>query len=274
MSLTLRQASPREGLRWVGAGFALFLRRPLGFAALFGVYVFLSLILVAIPYVGAVLLMATVPLLTLAFMLASRSALEGGPVHAGQLIEPLRAFGEAVPRRATVLRLCGLYALLMALLLLLAQQIDGALVERLQLLLGMPERGEAQRTEIDLLLGDPRLRSGLLLRALGVSAVSLPFWHAPALAWWHGQGVAQALFSSLLACWRNRGAFALYLLTWLATITLFGVISGLLFAMLSAPQLAAYAVVPAGLMFSTVFYVSVHYTFEGCFERGADLAPP
>ena len=47
-------------------------------------------------------------------------------------------------------------------------------------------------------------------------ALSIPFWHAPALVYWGGQGWAKSLFFSTVALWRNKGAFALYGLGWLA----------------------------------------------------------
>ena len=43
------------------------------------------------------------------------------------------------------------------------------------------------------------------------------------------------------------------------------VTSSLLFGALGLRQLASLAAVPAGLMFSTVFYVSLYFTFADCF---------
>ena len=54
-------------------------------------------------------------------------------------------------------------------------------------------------------------------------ALSIPFWHAPALVHWQGQSVGQALFSSTLALWRCKGAFFAYSLAWTAVIVIFGV---------------------------------------------------
>ena len=88
--------------------------------------------------------------------------------------------------------------------------------------------------------------------------------------WWHGQGVPQALFSSTLACWRNKGAFLLYGLAWASTVGLFGIAAGTLFALLGAPQLIGLAAVPAGLMFSTAFYISLYYSFADCFAQSGD----
>ena len=62
--------------------------------------------------------------------------------------------------------------------------------------------GEASRDEIAGLLGDARLQGGMMLRFGLAALLAVPFWHAPALALWAGQGVGQSLISSTLACWR------------------------------------------------------------------------
>ena len=55
--------------------------------------------------------------------------------------------------------------------------------------------GEASRDEIAGLLGDARLQAGMMLRFGLAALLAVPFWHAPALALWAGQGVGQvALF--------------------------------------------------------------------------------
>ncbi len=273
MSLRLLSAPPRQGATWVSQAFALFLQKPIAFSALFALFLFAALILLALPYIGAVLLLMTMPLLSLGFMIATRSALDGGAVHPGQLLQALRG-GSAteVARRKTLLALCGLYALTSALVMLASDALDGGAFERLQVLLAGARDAAAQK-EIDALLDSAGLRQGLALRLGGTALLSIPFWHAPALVWWDGQSVAQALFSSTLACWRSRGAFLVYGLAWTLTIVLFGVAAGGLFALIGAPQLVGLAAVPAGLMFSTAFYVSLLFTYRGCFDDETPTQP-
>jgi hypothetical protein len=269
MSLRILDASPRDGAAWVSRAFALFLKKPLAFSALFALFLFAALVLLLLPYAGAVLLLMALPLLGLGFMIASRAALADGPVHVGQLLEPLRGgSATAVARRKPLLLLCGLYAVATALVMLASDVVDGGSFERLQLLLASA-RDAAKQQELDALLDDDSLLAGLLLRLGGTALLSIPFWHAPALVWWQGQGVAQSLFSSTLACWRNRGAFVVYGLAWALTIVVFGVLAGSLFALIGAPQLVTLAAVPAGLMFSTAFYVSLLFTYQGCFGEDA-----
>ena len=268
MSLHIKTASARDGATWVSRSFALFLKRPLAFSALLALFLFAALVLLALPYLGAVLLLMALPLLGLGFMIAARTALEGGPVHPGQLIEPLRAGSprnpERAARRVALLKLCGLYAVTTAAIMLASDAIDGGAFERLQILLASA-RDAAKQKELDALLADGALLQGLLLRLGGTALLSVPFWHAPALVWWQGQGLAQSLFSSTLACWRNRSAFLVYGLAWTLTIVVFGLLAGAIFSLIGAPQLVALAAVPAGLMFSTAFYVSLLFTYRGCF---------
>jgi len=272
MSLRILDASARDGALWVSNAFALFLKRPLAFSALFALFLFAALFFLLLPYVGAVLLLMALPLLGLGFMIASRSALQGGSVHAGQLVEPLRGGDTAaLARRKQLVLLCALYAVTTAAVMLASDALDGGSFERLQVLLASTRDAERQK-ELDALLGDDRLLLGLMLRLGGTAVLSIPFWHAPALVWWQGQGVAQSLFSSTVACWRNRVAFGIYALAWTATVVGFAVVAGSLFALIGAPQLVTLAAVPACLMFSTAFYVSLLFTYRGCF--GSDAAEP
>ena len=265
MSLRILNASARDGATWVSRSFAVFLKKPLAFTALFALFLFAAMLLLMLPYLGPVLLLMVLPLLGLGFMIAARSALGAGPVHVGQLIEPLRGGNPtAIERRTQLLKLCGLYALATALVMLASDALDGGAFDKLQVLLAST-RDAAQQKQLDELLAQDGLMQGLLLRVGGTALLSIPFWHAPPLVWWQGQGIAQSLFSSTVACWRNRGAFLVYGLAWAATVLSFAVVAGGLFALLGAPQLATLAAVPAGLMFSTAFYVSLLFTYEGCF---------
>ena len=220
MTLRILDATPRQGASWVSQGFTWFLKKPLAFSALLALFLFAGLVLLVLPVVGALLLLAALPLLGLGFMIATRAALEGGAVHAGHLVAPLRAATpEQSARRRTLLVLCGLFALASALTMLVGDAFDGGAFERLQTLV-TGTRSAASQKEIDALLANPSLLWAMAWRLLATSLLSIPFWHAPALVWWQGQGVAKALFSSTLACWRNRGAFLIYGLAWALTIVL------------------------------------------------------
>jgi hypothetical protein len=263
MSLRINDVAAARGAVWVRHGFSLFFRHPLGFSLLFMLFLVLALILMALPWVGAVLLLAVMPLLTLGFAAATRATQHGQPVHAGLLFEPFKPGADAA-RRATLLRLCLLYAALTAATLLLAQSIDGGAFERLQLLLGA-QRTEANQREIEAVMADPGLINGMLVRLGLLGLISVPFWHAPMLVAWQGQGLAQSLFSSALACWRNRGAFFVYLLAWAGVSAALGMIASIVIALIGGQALAALTLPPVALLLSVAFYVSLYFMYAESF---------
>jgi len=256
-----------EGVQWMRDAFRLFLRRPLPFSAMFVSFLLVALLATLVPLVGSVVMLMALPLLSLGFMIASRAAQNDLPVNPGQFIEPLR--GER-SRRNTLLSLCAAYALGTVLIMTLSEWIDGGAFDRLQVLMA---KGDEARAEMEALLADPRLMWGLVTRFGLAACLSVPFWHAPALVHWQGQSVGQALFSSTLAMWRCKGAFLMYSLAWVGVIAIFGALVGLLFSLFDARQLAGVIAMPAGLMFSTVFYVSLLFTYEGCFSQ-SDVPRP
>ncbi len=127
---------------------------------------------------------------------------------------------------------------------------------------------------------NPGAWNEVLLRLVLTALLAIPFWHAPALVYWDGHGCAKALFSSTLACWRNRGAFIVHSLIWLAWIMGLGMIGGLALAMLGAPQLLLSITLPISAIVAVVYYASLYFTFADCFvasdgdAAGGALPPP
>ena len=201
-------------------------------------------------------------------MLATQLALQGQLPTPSALVQPLRM---DKTRRIALLKLGALYAVATFAILALSDLIDGgafdALMEALPSVQTKPELVNAK-------LADPRLVLGLLLRTGLAGLLSVPFWYAPALVYWGGQRCAQSLFSSTLACWRNKGAFAIYSLTWVAVVMLFATLGSLVFGMLGQLPLFALAATPFSLMLTTVFYASLYFTFADCFDAGGVSAPP
>lgn len=267
MTISLRTATPAEGVRWVRDAFGLFLRRPMPFTGMFVAFMLFALLCSLLPAIGSIMVLMSLPLLTLGFMIAGRAGQRNAPVHPGLFVEPLRHAG---PRRKTLLILCAVYALSTVFIMELGDWIDGGSFDKLQLLMS---KGEEARSELETVLADPRLTWGLIIR-LGLAALlSVPFWHAPALVYWQGQGVAQSFFSSTLALWRCKGAFLAYSMAWLTVIMGFGMLAALLFTLFDARQMAGFIAMPAGLFFSTVFYVSLVFSYDGCFSEDAPAAP-
>lgn len=305
--MKLKHAGFREGVLWVRSGFRVFFRYPLAFTGLFMMFMFGGLLLLVLPWLGALLLLASLPVVTLGFMLATERALQGRAPLPDVFVEPLRADRA---RRLEFAKLGGLYALAVVLTVALISAIDGNRLERWQDAMwreaqqgtapvpspapapaedsqapqastdtqgseeaqtatptAVPQAPASQpRTADRALIEDPQLQFSLLLRVLLFVPLSLLFWHAPALIHWGGVPVAKSLFFSIVACWRNFGAFVGYGLAWSLVVLAFGALTTMTFTLIGQPQLVPLAVMPAALMFSTVFYASLYFTFVDSFS--------
>ena len=266
--MRLQTVPAGHGILWVRAGFRIFFQRPMAYTALFAAFMFAVFVLALLPWIGTLVLLALLPLVSLGFMIATRVATAGGAPTPSVFVDPLRADRA---RLTSMLQLGLIYAAATFAVMWLSDLVDGGSFEALMDAL---PAGQSAPDAMAARLAAPGLVSGLLLRFGLAGLLSVPFWHAPALVYWDRQGSAQALFSSTLACWRNRGAFAVYSLAWVALIVLFGVVGSLLFALAGQAQLFAVAAVPLSLLFSTVFYASLYYTFADCFVASEPRLAP
>ena len=251
--MKLLHVRARQGARWVNQGLRVFFRRPLAFCGL------MLLCLLLAP----LLLFAMAPLASLGFMIATRRLADGGTAPGFSVfIEPFR-----VPRRQLIamLELCAAYALLLGLIIWLSHALSGGK------LLVAPGSGVIDVEQLMARVRDPDINRAILIGSVLVMLLSVPFWHAPALVHWAQQGVGQALFSSTLACWRNRGALGVYglaliglnvVVSWLATIPIL---------LLDSVAVAMFAGLLANIALWSVFYASLYFTFADSF---ADTEPP
>jgi hypothetical protein len=249
--MRLRQLPARQGLAWVRQGLRIFLRRPLAFTALFFIY----------ALIGPMFMFAVAPLATLGFMIATQQALHGRFPFFSVFVEPLQG---SRARRIAHLQLGVLYALSVALVFWVSDAVGGAAFDALREVMGSGQ--EVTPQELQRVLSDSSLQAGWLIMTGGISLLAVPFWHAPALVHWDDQPAGKALFFSMVACWRNKGALLVYALGWVTVITLLGFALTTVFALLGMPQVAFVAATPAMLMMSAAFYASLYFTFADTFE--------
>ena len=268
VTLVLRQAPARQGVAWVRRGFGAFMTRPLALAGLFAIFLFTALMALLLPLVGGVLVLMSLPLVSLAFMLATQAIEHDRTPLPGVFVAPMTT---DAARRLAMIKLGLGYAVASFALVTVTDWLDGGTFEALQQALAS-DRPES-REQVDALLADPRLQTGMIARLLLAAALAVPFWHAPALVHWGGQGVAQALFSSTLACWRNKAAFLAYAAAWVVVVGLFLLMVNAIALLLSAPLALTAVMMPAVLMFSTAFYASLYFTFADCFGVRAGSRP-
>jgi hypothetical protein len=253
--MRLKTVPALTGLTWVRAGFRVFVRQPLVFGALFGLTGFGALMLAQLPLVGPVLALALMPAATLAFMLATRAVLDERAPTAAQLLAPWR---DALQRRRLI-ALGFAYALAAIVALLAVQAIDGGRFDAAM-------QSVADGTATPETLQDANLGGGLLLRMAVIAVLSLVFWHAPALVHWGRMDVPKAVFASVVACLRSVGAFAVLGLAWFGIAVAYTLVAQAVFALLGSPQSATLALLPGAMMFSTVFYASLYFTFVDSFD--------
>jgi len=257
-AMKLQLVGARQGLLWVQRAFQVFARQPLGFAALFASFLFVFLVLGLIPLVGTIALLVLLQAGSLLFMIASRRVVAGQSAMPGTIVE---LFSAGRARIVALVKLGLAYAAATLVLYWLAGVLDGGALEAFFESLPDPKTTPETMTAR---IADPRLQLGLILRLLFAAVLSVPFWHAPALVFWGGHGSAKSLFFSSVAIWRNKGAFSVYMLAWTALwLILLAFVS--LGVGLFGPQRFTLVATPLTLVFSTIFYASLWFTFADCF---------
>ena len=258
MMLHLQTVEPRKGLVWIRHGLKVFKRRPLAMTALYLVGVIVGLMLFSLPDALAWLGLALAPLISLGFMLATHAVLQGQVPNASVYLAPFRLTKE---RRNAQLLLCLSYGLLLAGGLLLAHAVDGGAFEHLLAVYAKEPRDDQA---VFAAMSDPRLFWRSVIGVSTFALLSVPYWHAPALVHWAGQGVGQAMFSSTLAIWRNRWVFARFALVWLglclAVIVVLSIVGGLL-----GDGIAGMVALLAIAWLQIIFNASLYFSFVDCF---------
>ncbi len=242
--MKLNVVKARTGAEWVRLGVRTFFRQPLALAGLFFMYMALVLVISQLPVVGVVVGGMLVPAATLGLMVASAEAAKGKFPMPSVLLSAFRA-GKQRAR---------------AMLVLGAIYTTGSILASglATLLAGAPAPAPGRM--------DPSTLIALLLHL----PLFVMFWHAPALAHWHGVAPVKCLFFSAVAVWRNLGAHIVYAVGWLLLFLGVGSLLGLVGGLLGGPGMAQSVMIPTALLLAAMFTSSIYFTFRDCF--GADPA--
>ncbi|MBL0419605.1 hypothetical protein JI739_04500 [Ramlibacter sp. AW1] len=246
--MKLNMVAPRTGVEWVKLGLRTFFRQPLALAGLFFMYMTAVLVLSAIPVIGAIIGGMLVPAATLGLMAASAEASRGRFPMPSVLLSAFRA-GRQRAR---------------AMLVLGAIYTTGSIIATglATLIAGAPQASQAGQF-------DPAVLLALLFHA----PLFLMFWHAPALVHWHGVSPAKSLFFSAVAVLRNFGAHFVFGLGWLLLFLATGSVFGLLGGVLGGPALAQAMMMPMALLLAAMFSCSIYFSFRDSFT-GDDGSVP
>jgi hypothetical protein len=79
---------------------------------------------------------------------------------------------------------------------------------------------------------------------------------------WHGQSITKALFFSWLGCWRNKTAFAVYALAWVAIFMTAAFVMTTLSSLLGASSLVGIMITPITLFLMVWVFCSFYASYE------------
>ncbi len=256
--MKLNPVPARTGALWVRQGIRTFMRQPLALSGLFLLYMLALSLLSALPLIGNLLALALLPAVTLGLMVATREA-DHGKFPLPTLI--LSAFQAGRERMNAMLVLGAIYALGFMAVLGISALFDGGQFAQVYL-------GSTEMTQEIVLNDDFQL--AMWVGMLCYLPLAMLFWHAPALVYWGNKSPAESLFYSLLACWGNKAALAVFMATWMAVFMLAGLLLSLLAGLLGGAQLLTSLLFAAALMLAAMFFSSFYFTFRDSFTTDDD----
>ena len=252
--MKLNAVTPKEGFTWIRQGIWLFKQNPLGFLMLVFMYVFAAQLAVLVPVIGVFSVLLLTPTLSVGFMTACRQAIQKERIRPTVYLVALQT---SPLIRKRILQLGLIYtALILALSFILSLLVDFELLIPL-MTSDKPISLEAIR-QIYLIL----FFGGLLY-----IPVAMLMWFSPVLVAWADMSVAQALFSSCVACWTNRAVFFLYLAIWGGILIAIPLLVGMAFDALDLGQAASYIIAPLSMAGLTVMHCSFFATWKACFAE-------
>lgn len=243
----------RTGWLWVRLGLRTFWQQPLALSGLFFLFITAMSLASLLPWLGNALALALLPAATLGLMAATREASQGKFPTPTLLIMAWRAGQQ---QRRAMLVLGALYALGFLLVLGVSALFDGGSFARLYLVGGTLTREMVE---------SPAFQTASWVAMALYLPLSLLFWHAPALVHWHGVAPLKSLFFSLVACVRNVGAMAVFLLGWMLVFSGVGLALMLLSLLLGQPSLMVNLMFPASMVLAAMFFSSVYFSFRDSF---------
>jgi len=237
-----RSNNARSGQRWIREGWQLFRQQPFGFAML--LFTFMTGILIAhlllqglavivaqlvpgvspasIAEAGGMLVAILVPGLSLGFLEGCRAVRAREPLQPQMM---LKAFNIDRATSRNLLVIGVVYSIGMRVVLSIAMGADLPVPPAA----GTAGSGAPPGPPVPL---PPEVGESIVLHVLmGLAAyvpIAMVLWYAPVLVAWHRLDPVKAMFFSMAACWRNRGAFIVYALSWFTIIMGLSLLGGAL----------------------------------------------
>jgi len=274
--MKLHLVPARTGALWVRLGLKTFWRQPLAFISLFFLLMALISTVSLLPLLGSVLAPILLPFMTLGLMVATSVAYTDNAEGVGTDGHAQRPTGSAMfvavagAMRAewrSLVKLGVISAVYFVVAVLLTTFVDGGQLAKAYLLdeVVTPEVMASSDFQV----------ARMLLMCLNLP-LSLAMWHAPALVHWHRVEPVKSVFFSVVALFRNFGAYALFGLAWLGVFLLAGIGIGLIATVLigvgavgggaAAAAIGNVLIVGMALVLAAMSMSSTWFTFRDSFD--------
>ena len=269
VKIRLRSLPPSAGLSWIRRGLRLFWRRPLGFV---GLWLFFTLCVCMIAFFAVAIsplvmlaMAAWMPLLSVGFMQAAAAVLDGQKLRPAVFRTPFATTPQAARGMLAIMLI---YVVAVALLAVCANAMDGG--DTVRWLHAAATPGADGKPPAIPTMSEASV-SAIRFMMLSLTLISIPLWYVPALVQWGGQGVAQAMFSSVVALWRTKGAFVVFLFGWALVGFVFDAIVQVL-ASVFGTEAMSLAVLTGQMVLSISWFLSLWFGFVDTFEINAAAA--
>jgi hypothetical protein len=241
------------GWQWARDGFRLFMRQPL---ALFAWALAISLLVLFATFtapIGPLLFVALMPVITLMTLSACKHIEADRTMLPSMWLKPLQKPGvlRKLMTMGALYAACCLAVGLAAFLPFSDELADGI-------------RAASVTHDVTPFL--IAMRAPLLIFGTLYAIVAALFWHAPVLVAWHGVRLAQSLFFSGIACWRNKWPFAVYGVTWMAIFLGIDLCGSVLISIGLPMTLVNILQIPVNIAAGGVLYSSFYPAYTSVFD--------
>jgi hypothetical protein len=284
------------GWLWIRAGWRIFRTQPFRFVLLFIICWMLIAMasevaaLFALPFgspgLAGLLQTAAVvifsPALSVGFMQACRDASgpSGTPANPLTLFAPFRAGGVVVRQ----LLLLGVFKFLVLAVALAATPDEPTPVAPTSATTASVNQQPSATAPASPSATTPQSESEVMAQANTMFRQAAPLaliylvlellvWYAPVLVAWHGLSAVKSIFFSVVAVWRNLGAFAVYVVGWVAIWFLLSIPASLAASLVGMTRAAVIAF-PLALLFMTWISCSKYPSYESVFVEGKPKDDP
>lgn len=253
--------SAANGIQWIKDGWRIFRRQPL---PLFTWAMFISFLLMVstmIPPIGPIIFVVLMPAISFATLSICKHVSGGEFLSAKNWVQAFQAKG-------TFKRLLAAGVLYMAINLL------AGLLAFLPFSSQVSEALQSMNAANDLMPLLDAVQEPMLLFGFFYLIIAAFFWYCPALIGWHQRGLIQSLFYSAIACWRNKWAFVVYGVCWVAIFLGVDLATGLLVTLGLSIKTAATLQIPVNILVGSVLYCSFYPSYLSVFGSSLPHALP